>query len=81
LVSQPSGASPEQSAMVTKRKRKPAPKVTIPEDVRRERGQALLAVRVPGELVARLDSECERRGMLRPALVRAALEEWLAGAK
>lgn len=64
------------------RKKKPKQRgATIPEAERRERGQSLLAVRVPGELVARLDAECERRGLLRPALVRTALEEWLATAR
>ncbi len=54
---------------------------TIPEAERRERGQVLLAVRVDADLFARLDAECERRGMLRPALVRTALEDWLEAAK
>jgi hypothetical protein len=61
-----------------KRKHKPTSGPTIPESERRERGQRLLAVRLPPELGTRLDEACERRGLLMPALVRTALEEWLA---
>lgn len=51
---------------------------TISEPERRERGQRLLAVRgLSPELWARIDRECERRGMRLPALVRTALAEWL----
>lgn len=50
----------------------------IAEAERRERGQALLAVRVSADLMAQLDAACERHGLLRPALVRTALEDWLA---
>lgn len=64
-----------------KRKPKPRSGPTIAEAERRERGQALLAVRVPADLISRLDAECERRGMLRPGLVRTALEEWLGSAR
>jgi hypothetical protein len=53
------------------------PSLTAAE--RRANGLALLqGLWLPSELVARVDAECERRGLRRTALVRTALEEWLA---
>ena len=47
---------------------------------RRANGLALLqGLWLPAELVTRMDAACERRGLRRTALVRAALEEWLWG--
>lgn len=54
---------------------------TIDEAERRERGQVLVGVRLSPELAERVDRECERRGLLRAALLRTALEEWLGGAR
>jgi hypothetical protein len=51
---------------------------TVAESERRDRGQALLAVRVSADLISQIDTACERYGLLRPALVRTALEDWLA---
>lgn len=60
-------------------KRKPrASGPAIPEAERRERGQERVNVRLDAELVAAMDAACERHGLLRPALIRTALEDWLA---
>lgn len=60
----------------TKRARS-GPSLTAAE--RRANGLALLqGIWLPAELVRALDAECERRGLRRTALVRTALEEWLA---
>jgi hypothetical protein len=64
-----------------KKKKAPRSGSTISEDERARRGQQKLFLRLSPELAARIDTECERRGLLRPALVRTALEEWLASAK
>jgi len=50
---------------------------TVAESERRERGQERVNVRLPAELVAAMDAACERHGLLRPAMIRMALEDWL----
>lgn len=62
------------------KKKKPT-RATISEDERARRGQEKLFLRLTPELAARIDTECERRGLRRTALVRTALEEWLATAR
>jgi hypothetical protein len=69
-----------------KPKPKPKPKsrsgTTISAADRRAAGQELLqGVWMDRALYLRIDSECERRGLSRSALVRTALEEWLETAK
>lgn len=42
--------------------------------------ELLQGIWIDAALYQRLDAECERRGLRRAALVRIALEEWLAQA-
>lgn len=65
--------------MPTKSTSRSGPSLTASD--RRANGLELLAgIWLPAELMTRLDAECERRGLRRTALVRTALEEWLATA-
>lgn len=50
---------------------------SLTRDERRAAGQTPLELWLPDELVARVDAECERRGLRRTPLIRTALEEWL----
>lgn len=64
----------------------PAPKrrggVSKSADERRSMGLELLqGIWIDAKLYARIDAECERRGLRRAALVRIALQEWLDSAK